>query len=72
MVKTRGFATAFPDIPESIAASRSSYPATPRHCGGRAPPGIIRTARCQMFQKSEIDAELHARLKAAGLNPLDI
>jgi hypothetical protein len=24
-----------------------------------------------MFQKSEIDAELHARLKAAGLNPLD-
>ncbi len=24
-----------------------------------------------MFEKSEIDAELHARLKAAGLNPLD-
>jgi hypothetical protein len=24
-----------------------------------------------MFQRSEIDAELHARLKAAGLNPLD-
>jgi hypothetical protein len=24
-----------------------------------------------MFAKSEIDAELHARLKAAGLNPLD-
>jgi len=24
-----------------------------------------------MFQKSEIDAELHARLKAAGLNPPD-
>ncbi len=24
-----------------------------------------------MFEKSEIDTELHARLKAAGLNPLD-
>jgi hypothetical protein len=24
-----------------------------------------------MFEKTEIDAELHARLKAAGLNPLD-
>jgi hypothetical protein len=24
-----------------------------------------------MFQRSEIDTELHARLKAAGLNPLD-
>ncbi len=24
-----------------------------------------------MFEKSEIDADLHARLKAAGLNPLD-
>ena len=24
-----------------------------------------------MFEKSEIDSELHARLKAAGLNPLD-
>jgi hypothetical protein len=24
-----------------------------------------------MFKKSEIDAELHARLKAAGLKPLD-
>ena len=24
-----------------------------------------------MFAKSEIDSELHARLKAAGLNPLD-
>jgi hypothetical protein len=24
-----------------------------------------------MFQRSEIDAELHARLKAAGFNPLD-
>jgi hypothetical protein len=24
-----------------------------------------------MFKKSEIDTELHARLKAAGLNPLD-
>jgi len=24
-----------------------------------------------MSKKSEIDAELHARLKAAGLNPLD-
>ena len=24
-----------------------------------------------MFEKSEMDAELHARLKAAGLNPLD-
>jgi hypothetical protein len=24
-----------------------------------------------MFEKAEIDAELHARLKAAGLNPLD-
>jgi hypothetical protein len=24
-----------------------------------------------MFEKSEIDAELHSRLKAAGLNPLD-
>ena len=24
-----------------------------------------------MFQRSEIDAELHARLKAAGLNPFD-
>ena len=24
-----------------------------------------------MFQRSEIDAELHARIKAAGLNPLD-
>jgi hypothetical protein len=25
----------------------------------------------RMFEKSEMDAELHARLKAAGLNPLD-
>jgi hypothetical protein len=24
-----------------------------------------------MFEKSEIDTELHARLKEAGLNPLD-
>jgi hypothetical protein len=24
-----------------------------------------------MFEKSEIETELHARLKAAGLNPLD-
>ena len=24
-----------------------------------------------MFERSEMDAELHARLKAAGLNPLD-
>jgi hypothetical protein len=24
-----------------------------------------------MFEKSEIDEELHARLKAAGFNPLD-
>ncbi len=24
-----------------------------------------------MFKKSEIETELHARLKAAGLNPLD-
>jgi hypothetical protein len=24
-----------------------------------------------VFEKTEIDAELHARLKAAGLNPLD-
>jgi hypothetical protein len=24
-----------------------------------------------MFEKAEIDGELHARLKAAGLNPLD-
>jgi hypothetical protein len=24
-----------------------------------------------MFEKTEIDAELHARLKAAGINPLD-
>lgn len=24
-----------------------------------------------MFEKAEIDSELHARLKAAGLNPLD-
>ncbi len=24
-----------------------------------------------MFQRSEIDTELHARLKGAGLNPLD-
>jgi hypothetical protein len=24
-----------------------------------------------MFQRSEIDTELHARLKAAGFNPLD-
>jgi hypothetical protein len=24
-----------------------------------------------MFEKAEIDTELHARLKAAGLNPLD-
>jgi hypothetical protein len=24
-----------------------------------------------MFEKAEIDMELHARLKAAGLNPLD-
>jgi hypothetical protein len=24
-----------------------------------------------MFEKIEIDTELHARLKAAGLNPLD-
>ena len=24
-----------------------------------------------MFEKSEIDKELHARLRAAGLNPLD-
>jgi hypothetical protein len=24
-----------------------------------------------VFEKSEIDTELHARLKAAGLNPLD-
>jgi hypothetical protein len=24
-----------------------------------------------MFEKSEIDKELHTRLKAAGLNPLD-
>jgi hypothetical protein len=24
-----------------------------------------------MFQRSEIDTELHARLKSAGLNPLD-
>jgi hypothetical protein len=24
-----------------------------------------------VFEKSQIDAELHARLKAAGLNPLD-
>jgi hypothetical protein len=24
-----------------------------------------------MFEKSEMDAELHARLKAAGLNPLE-
>ena len=24
-----------------------------------------------MFEKSEIDTELHTRLKAAGLNPLD-
>ena len=24
-----------------------------------------------MFQRSEIDTELHARLSAAGLNPLD-
>jgi len=24
-----------------------------------------------MFEKAEIDAELHARLKAAGFNPLD-
>ena len=24
-----------------------------------------------MFEKSEIDTELHARLRAAGLNPLD-
>jgi hypothetical protein len=24
-----------------------------------------------MFKKSEIDTDLHARLKAAGLNPLD-
>jgi hypothetical protein len=24
-----------------------------------------------MFEKEEIDTELHARLKAAGLNPLD-
>jgi hypothetical protein len=24
-----------------------------------------------MFEKSQIDTELHARLKAAGLNPLD-
>jgi hypothetical protein len=27
--------------------------------------------RCAMFEKSEIDSELHARLKAAGLDPLD-
>jgi len=26
---------------------------------------------CRMFEKSEMDTELHARLKAAGLNPLD-
>jgi hypothetical protein len=24
-----------------------------------------------MFEKTEIDSELHGRLKAAGLNPLD-
>jgi hypothetical protein len=24
-----------------------------------------------MFQRSEIDTELHTRLKAAGMNPLD-
>jgi hypothetical protein len=24
-----------------------------------------------MFEKAEIDTDLHARLKAAGLNPLD-
>jgi hypothetical protein len=24
-----------------------------------------------MFEKAEVDTELHARLKAAGLNPLD-
>jgi hypothetical protein len=24
-----------------------------------------------MFEKAEMDSELHARLKAAGLNPLD-
>ena len=32
---------------------------------------IWHNRRCVMFEKLEIDTELHARLKAAGLNPLD-
>jgi hypothetical protein len=31
----------------------------------------VRHRGWQMFQRSEIDTELHARLKTAGLNPLD-
>ena len=37
----------------------------------RSSPPTCPTKDHAVFEKSEIDAELHARLKAAGLNPLD-
>ena len=44
---------------------RAGWPSATHRCI------IQQTARWPMFQRAEIDTDLHARLKAAGLNPLD-
>jgi hypothetical protein len=45
----------------------------PYHNNGKSlsPTHNGKSERSSMFEKSEMAAELHARLKEAGLNPLD-
>jgi hypothetical protein len=41
------------------------------HVGGRRASGRGGNGRQKMFEKDEVLKELHARLAAAGINPLD-